>query len=723
MRDLLARVDNRQLELPVSPSDLLVVARVLGVLSLACVAFLSNDGVETTRIGLFLIAVASIQPGIPIFWRFQQSYQQALIVTDICSLVLIVAIAPQYYWLGALVAAGIVGNHAVLSSVRSFVLTAVMAIAALAFVGAFRQVDEYERGVAILAILAVGLGYLGHNTRTSMRASREDILHVLSAAGGLAHLTDMSKGIVDVVGDTEEVVGWPRTDWMSLDQREIIHPDDLADFWLDKNTPAGSVVDRTARIRTRDGRWMWIRDVSRVVMHDNRRHLRGFTIDVSKQQDGLHRVTTEALTDVLTGLRNRRSLLLELGARKLSMRHHLVLIDLNHFKDVNDTLGHDAGDTLLQVVAERMARCLRPKDQLARLGGDEFAIIMDDMSDMSAVVAAVDRVAFEVSRPVEIAGVNITTSISAGIIDARAGEADESTMLQRADVAMYAAKRLNRTSVVFDEELERTSVRRAQLSKDLAGALASHDLTLHFQPIVDTTSGEIVEGEGLARWDHPDFGLMLPDSFLDVVLMSDLSGAFTRSMVLDAIATAATLAGGGSGVTIAVNMPIRTLEDVEFGRWFAAACEASDVSPSQLVFEITEQEIHNTESITTAIDRLAAVGVTLSMDDFGAGHATFERLRWRNVAQLKLDRDLLVDVTTDERGQEVLRSLVDLAARLDYQVVAEGVETDEQFALVRQLGFPLAQGYFFARPMKRSDFIDCVLHGGVPRVVNPVSAG
>jgi diguanylate cyclase (GGDEF)-like protein len=722
MRDAFAGHKERPIELPVSPLDLLVVARVIAILALACVAVTFNDGPESTRVAFFLVAAAVVQPGLPIFWRFQDSYRQAQMVTDIIVFVLIVAVAPQYYWLCAVVAAGLVGNHAVLASVRSYVLTAGLTVIALAVVGAAGHVAQYERGVAILAILAAGLGYLGHNTRASMRASREDILHVLSAAGGLAHLTDLSAGVIDVVGDTEAVVGWSREDWLSLDHREIVHPDDFADFWPDVNIRAGALVDRTARIRARDGRWIWIRDVSRVVLHENRPHLRGFIIDVSKQQDGLHRVTTEALTDVLTGLRNRRALLMELGARKLKSQHYLVLIDLNRFKDVNDTLGHEAGDALLQVVADRLTRCLRPDDVLARLGGDEFAIVMDTMMDMSAVVAAVDRVAFEVSRPVEIAGVNITTSISAGIVDARPGEADESIMLHRADIAMYAAKRLNRISAVFDADLERTSVRREQLSRDLSSALASGDLTLHYQPIVDTISGTIVGGEGLARWDHPVFGLLTPAAFLDVVLISDRSGDFTRCMVLDAIATVRTLADAGSAVTIAVNLPIRTLEDVEFGRWFTAACEASAVSPSQLVFEITEQDIHDTESITSAIDRLAELGVTISVDDFGAGHATFERLRWRNVAQLKLDRDLLVNVATDERGREVLRSILDLAARLGYDVVAEGVETDEQFALLRELGCPHAQGYLFARAMMRSEFIDCALRGRVPSAIDPVRA-
>ncbi len=723
MRDAFAGPEDRYIELPVSSRDPLVVARVVAVLALALVTSTFNDGPETGRVALLLVVVAALQPVLPVFWRFQHSYRQAQMLTDISACALIVALAPQYYWLCAVGVAGIVGNHAVLASVRSFVLTAGLAVVAMAVVGTATGVEQFERGVAIIAILAGGFGYLGHDTRASMRASRGDILHALGAAGGLAHLTDLSAGVIDVVGDTEAVVGWSRDEWLSLDHRDIIHPDDLADFWQKHSVRSGALVDRTARILTGDGRWIWIRDLSRVVMHNNRPHLRGFSIDVSAQQDGLSRVTTEASTDVLTGLRNRRALLVELDARKLTPRHHLVLIDLNHFKDVNDTLGHEAGDVLLQVVADRLSRCLRPGDVLARLGGDEFAILMDGMGDMSAVVAAIDRVALEVSRPVEIGGVNITTSISAGIVDARPGEADESTMLRRADIAMYSAKRMQRISATFDAELERTSVRRAELSKGLSHALANGDLTLHYQPIVDTESGLIVGGEGLARWDHPDFGLLSPDAFLDVVLISDRSGEFTRRMVLDAISTVRLLANVGSPATIAVNLPIRTLEDVEFGRWFTAACDAAVVFPSQLVFEITERDIHDTESITSAIDRLAGLGVTISVDDFGAGHATFERLRWRNVSQLKLDRDVLRNVTTDPREREVLRSILDLAARLEYDVVAEGVETEEQLALLRMLGCPHAQGYLFSRAMVRSDFIDWAVRGSMAMGADPVPAG
>jgi diguanylate cyclase (GGDEF)-like protein len=717
LKDAFAGRSDREVELPVSPFDGLVIARVLAILALALLAYSFNDGPETNQLVFAIIGVAALQPLLPVFWKYQGSYRQAQMVTDIGAFAVFVLIAPDYYWLCSIVVAGIIGNHAVLASLRSYVAVSFFALGVMAATGAVTGVEQYERGVGVILILSVGLGYLGVKTRASMRSARADLLHALAAARGLAHLTDLSGGVVNVVGDTEAVVGWPLEQWCSMDHRDIIHPDDLDGFWIDLDTAVdGSLIDRTARIRTSDDRWIWLRDISRVVMHRNRPYARGFSTDVSAQQDGLDRMSTEASTDVLTGLRNRRALLVELEARRHRPGHHLVLIDLNRFKEVNDTLGHDAGDVLLGIVARRLATCLRPDDVLARLGGDEFAIIMDDMRDTAAVAALVDRLSFEVSLPAEIGGVTITTSFSAGIVAARDGEADDLTMLRRADIAMYVAKRAQLTLAVFDDELERTAQRRAVLSRSLPTALDTNALTLHYQPIVDTLTGAIVSIEGLARWGHADYGLLSPEAFLEVVLLSDRSAEFTRRMVSDAIETVLQLTAIGSDVTVSVNLPTRTLEDVEFGHWFAAACASASVPPSRLVFEITERDIHDTTSITAAIDRLSALGVVIAIDDFGTGHATFERLRWRNVAQLKLDSDIVRNAASVPREREVLRSILELARRLEYDVVAEGVETEGQLELLRELGCPRAQGYLFAAAMTREDLLvrlSCVKGGPV----------
>ncbi len=220
-----------------------------------------------------------------------------------------------------------------------------------------------------------------------------------------------------------------------------------------------------------------------------------------------------------------------------------------------------------------------------------------------------------------------------------------------------------------------------------------------------------MSGEGLARWDHPTYGLIGPDVFLDVVLMSDRSGDFTRTMVVDAIVAVSMLQRAGSTATVAVNLPIRTLEDPGFATWFDEACRASGVAPNRLVFEIAEGDIHDALSITVAIDRLAELGVRISVDDFGAGHATFERLRWRNVAQLKLDRSVLVNATVDQRARAVLSSIVALSLELGYDLVAEGVEEPGQHALLRELGCPFVQGFLFSGVLHRSDFVAVAADG------------
>jgi len=698
---------DRQVELPVSPTDRQVISRTVSILALAALTCTFDSGAADDRLTLAVTGFALIQPILPMFWKYQGQYRQAQMFADIGAFALFVVVAPEYFWLYSIAVAAIVGNHAALATARMYILAALLGVVVMAAVGALANVADYGRGVAVLAIVSVGLGFLGAETRASMRSARSDLLHALEAAQGLAHLTAIGGGVIDVVGDTEAVVGWSREEWLTLNHRLILHPDDFDNFWIDVDkAEEGMLFDRIGRLQTRDGHWMWLRDVSRVVMDRGRPHLRGFSLDVTAQQDGLHRVTTEASTDVLTGLQNRRALLVELGKRRNGTRHQLILIDLNRFKEVNDTLGHDAGDVLLRKVAGRLATCLRTSDVLARLGGDEFAIIVDDMHDSDAVVALVDRIAFEVALPVEIGGVTITTSISAGIVAALPGLADDLTMLRRADIAMYAAKRAHRTSVIFDDELERTSQRRAALSRALPAALDATELTLHYQPIVDTSTGEIVSVEGLARWDHPDYGLLSPDAFLEVVLLSDCSAGFTRQMVSDGIETARQLTARGSNVTVAVNLPIRTLEDTEFGHWFTMACASARVSPGRLVFEITERDIHDTVSITAAIDRLAALGVVISVDDFGTSHATFERLRWRNVAQLKLDADVIRDAATNDREREVLRSILELTSRLDYDVVAEGVETEAQRALLEELRCPRAQGHLFAAAMCRTEFLE-----------------
>lgn len=685
----------------VGPFDRVVVARVVTFVSIAALVIGFGDGRTSAEVALLLVVVAAVQPLIAVVWRRDSSYRQAQVTSDLIAAMVCITIVPDYYWLCAVAVASLISDHAVTAPLRNFVPTAIFAVAGVGALGAANDIPQYERVTGLLLLLAAAGGATAWTRRASTIYARRDLLSAISAVGGLAYLVDLTDdhGVVDVVGDVEAVVGWTKEEWIAADHRTMVHPDDLEDFWLPVDeVRVGDLVDRTARVRHADGRWIWMRDMARVVNVGKKKYLRGFSIDVTAQQDGLDRVTTEASTDALTGLRNRRWLLGELDRRDGSTGHYLVLIDLNRFKDVNDTLGHDAGDALLRVVADRLVACLRPSDVIARLGGDEFAILIDRIPDPTMVAAAVDRIAWEIARPVELNGFALSTSISAGIAAAPDGDAAATTMLRHADIAMYAAKRSGRISVHFDDELEATSDERTALLRALPESLASGELVLHYQPIVEVATGETAGLEGLARWQHPRYGLLRPDRFLEVVLLSDWAGEFTRAMVQQAIGTARRLDDSGRPIPVAVNLPIRTVEDADFGRWFSAACADGGVRPDQLVFELAERDIHDNTSITAAIDRLASLGATISVDDFGAGHATFERLRWRNVDQLKLDRGVMDGVTTDARERTILRSVLELANDLGYAVVAEGVEREDQLDVLRRFDCRFAQGYLFGRP-------------------------
>ncbi len=698
----------RDLEQPVSPKDGFVIARLLVIAALAVVAGSFSDGATSQRLALLLMGVALLQPALPLFGSDQASFRLVQVVADVLTCVLVMLLAPAYFWFGVIGAVSVIANFAVLTPMRRYGPVALFSVVAIGAVAAWNNIDQFERATAVLAILAAGHGYMGARTRRSMSAARGDLLAAIGAAGGFAYVCDLESGrIVDVAGDVERVVGWDKSVWKMVDHRDLIHPDDRAAFWIDfDDAKIGEYADRTARFRRPDGTWVWIRDLTRVVMIAGRPSLRGFSIDVSSQQDGLARVENEAATDELTGLPNRRALLAELAAREHEVGHHLVLIDLNRFKGVNDTLGHDAGDELLEIVADRVSACLRPADVLARLGGDEFAIIFESALDSTDVAAEMDRIAFEVERPAEVSGVVVTVSLSAGIVRAGTGASDPLTMLRHSDISMYAAKRACVTSVVFDRALEAVTSRQAAIAGSLTEALDSGDLCLHFQPIIEVATGRMAGVEGLARWSHADYGLLTPRAFLDTVLMSEQAGEFTRRMVLHGVAAARELASAGIDATVAVNLPVRVLEDPAFNQFVLESCTAKGVSADRLVFEIAEQDIHHTVSITTAIDRIVEMGSTVSVDDFGTGHATFERLRWGNVEQLKLGNDAIRDAVECARDRTILKSVLALAAELGYSVVAEGVETREQLDLLRTFGCPLVQGHFFARAMPISDVIE-----------------
>lgn len=693
--------------------DDLIIARVVAILVLAVLLILFRSGSNAEVLSAVLVVVAVIQPMVAAIWSHRPVYMQAQWISDIAAFAAVVLLAADYYMVASMVLVGVTSVHAIHATTRRYVWGVAIAVSTMAVCGAIQQVASWPQTVAIAFVVAVGTGVLGYRTRTLVAEVQDDLLVAVTEAGGVVHLTEMDGRFADILGDASELVGWDSETWAKADHKALIHPDDLDDFWVDHATvEEGQFLDRVARFRRPDGRWTWIRDRSRVVLHAGRPHLRGFWTDVSAEYDDLERVLAEASTDELTGLANRRFLIAELGRRQGGPGHGLVLIDLNRFKDVNDTLGHDAGDELLRIVGDRLASCLRPGDVLARLGGDEFALVVDSSGDNVSVTSLTDGYAAAIEPPIEISGVAVTITISAGIASSADGDASASTMLRHADIAMYAAKRADVSWWQFDAEMGADSDRRATLTAGLAEALEIGELALHFQPIIDIIDGEVVGLEGLARWDHPLFGMLAPGSFLDVALMSQMSGRFTQVMIEQGVDAIRQLTDLGHPMRVAVNIPIRVLEDEAFSPWVRRVCDEKRIDPGLLVFEVAEVDLHDSTTMARAIDRLDAVGVIVSIDDFGAGNATFERLRWRHVAQLKLDRSVVEGAEAHVRERTILHSILTLAEELGYEVVAEGVESQAQLELLRELGCRFAQGFHLAVPAPFSEVLELIERDG-----------
>jgi diguanylate cyclase (GGDEF)-like protein len=412
--------------------------------------------------------------------------------------------------------------------------------------------------------------------------------------------------------------------------------------------------------------------------------------------------------DTLTGLPNR-ALLAESAGRTLAAataagtRCAMVLLDLNGFKNVNDTLGHAAGDKLLVEIGSRLASSVRPGDYVARLGGDEFVVLLDHIDadiDAGALAAGlVDRIAL----PVTIDGLRIAVEGSAGVAMYPDDGDNAEALLRCADVAMYGAKRRGHSVVHYDSSQDLTSPEKLGLLADLQSALDADDqLSLHFQPQLDLRTGLTGNVEALVRWRHPIRGPLSPADFVPIIEHSALIGPFTAKILEEAVRCCVGWQNDASlhGVGVAVNLSARNLMHRDLPDEVARTLARHGLPARKLVLEITETAAMNdTEVCESVLGRLRDLGVRLSVDDFGTGYASLTFLRRIDVAEVKLDRAFVADMLEDEAAATIVGATVALAHGLGLTVVAEGVETSEQLTALSLAGCDLAQGYFLSRPV------------------------
>jgi diguanylate cyclase (GGDEF)-like protein len=388
----------------------------------------------------------------------------------------------------------------------------------------------------------------------------------------------------------------------------------------------------------------------------------------------------------------------------------VALIDLDRFKEVNDTLGHGNGDILLRELGRRLHAAVRGHDTVARLGGDEFGLILVGHANADAISAALARLRADIEQEVEVSGLPLSAEASIGFAMAPEDGSDADTVLQHADVAMYVAKGGAPGVVRYDATQDHYDSTKLALVAELRRAIQGNELVLHYQPKAVVSTGEIVAIEALVRWEHPERGLLYPDAFLPIAEQTGIIDALTQWVLTTALHQLGTWGPEADGLALAVNISARNLSRSEFSNSVLAALAAAGVSPDRLLLEMTETALLvDPDRAGTTLRQLAAAGVRISLDDFGRGQTSLGYLSTLPLHEVKIDKSFVTDMVQDRSHAAIVRSVIDLAHNLGFEVVAEGVETEQTLAALAAAGCDIAQGYLLARPMSGSRLISWLL--------------
>ena len=415
-----------------------------------------------------------------------------------------------------------------------------------------------------------------------------------------------------------------------------------------------------------------------------------------------------ALHDTLTGLPNRTLLndrieRILFDAKRYQQSFALFLIDLDRFKEINDTLGHQFGDKLLKVVSVRLKESVRLNDSIARLGGDEFAVLLPHTDYKGAELCA-NRILYAMSKPFVID--NITTeskaSIGISIFPEHAQEADE--LMKYADIAMYQAKQSQSGFALYDPEQNKHSVRRLRLMSDLRDTVKNQNIHLAYQPVVDTSSQDLAYVEALARWNHPELGGIPPDEFISMAEQMGLINVLTMQILDQSLKDLARWNKQGYDFGVSVNLSVYSVQNLSLPDDIQALLQMHGVAAEKVQLEITEtalmQDLARAGKVLSALSEL---GVQLAIDDFGTGFSSLNYLKKLPVDALKIDRSFISDMCTDQTDRAVVKTVIELGHNLDCQVVAEGVEDQSTLDLLDQMSVDKLQGYFISKPIGKYD--------------------
>jgi diguanylate cyclase (GGDEF)-like protein len=412
-----------------------------------------------------------------------------------------------------------------------------------------------------------------------------------------------------------------------------------------------------------------------------------------------------SLTDDLTGLANRRAFTAEAEGTVADGRPcALLMIDLDQFKELNDTLGHHVGDELLRSVGPRLSATMRPGDVVARLGGDEFGVLIKGADTESATVAAA-RLRTALGRAYALAGISLHVGASIGIAAFPEHAQDASTLLRHADVAMYEAKRGRLGHSVYASEGDHHSRDRLELAGEMRHALAHDELTLHYQPVADLATGKLLGVEALVRWRHPERGLLAPGAFLPAIEHTELMRELSRRVLAMAICQAGAWFRLERPWRVAANLSATDLLDRSLVDDVSALLRRYGTPAGRVTLEVTESVLMTDPArAMKVLAELRGLGVQLALDDFGTGWSSLTHLQRMPVHEIKIDRSFVAAMATEANSAAIVSSTVDLAHALGLRVVAEGIEDEATWRRLRAVGCDAAQGYHLSRPVPAAQF-------------------
>lgn len=588
----------------------------------------------------------------------------------------------------------VIGTPTVLSEEAKYALEALMA-----------------KAIAALERLAVSADLQSMEQRFSSLIQRSsDVITVIEIDGCIRYQTP----------SVERLLGHRADEYLGAQLTDLVHPDDISaavEFVSALGNEAEEEVRGEWRMRRSDGDFVFVRVQGRNLMDDQ--HVRGLVVtmgDLTERKELEQELTLLASQDPLTQLANRSFFIDHLEQSLTSSQIDgdplaVLLLDLDDFKVVNDSLGPEAGDELIVQVAERLRQCLRLEDSLARLGGDEFAILLQSTHSVGGASNVADRLlralqgAFRIRRQEMFVGASIGIAV-------REGGESATELLRNADVAMHMAKSVDKGRFrVFEPSMHQAAVERLALTSDLQRAIDNDELYLDFQPIVDMSNGQLTGVEALVRWMHPTRGRVAPSDFIPVAEETGLIIPLGRWVMEEAFRQAETwnTTFGPRPLSVSFNLSAVQLHQPGFITEVAELLERHDIEPSRMVFEITESMLlQDLTAATARLNELKEHGVRLALDDFGTGYSSLSYLRLFPVDVLKIDRSFVEGADSSADHAALLDAIMRIGKSLNMKTVAEGIERHEQLVALRALGCDLAQGYYFSEPVTAGD-IDSML--------------